>query len=311
MPSHHTAFLTLKEAIIQAPILCCPDPNRRYIIYTDASYDACGAQLLQEHDGTEFPIAFLSHTCTETQRKWSTTEEEAYGVYYAVTKWNYYLQGADVIVRNDHKLLEKYLIGKNTKNKINRWGLELTTYNITFKWISGAKNKAADCLLWLVEQLPATPVTINMFTVTHTDGPAFNIRSCIKQDSAVINPMTPPDITPDISPDTSPTPKSLTADRLEALLQMQKTDPFCKYISKCLLNGKAPKHEADIFTHVKGLLCKNVMDSGQKFLALVIPKSWKYTVLVEAHNKLGHQGNTHTYCLIKRQYYWNGMNKYT
>ena len=50
-------------------------------------------------------------------------------------------------------------------------------------------------------------------------------------------------------------------------------------------------------------------DSGQKFLALVIPKSWKYTVLVEAHDKLGHQGNTHAYCLIKRQYYWKGTNK--
>ena len=31
--------------------------------------------------------------------------------------------------------------------------------------------------------------------------------------------------------------------------------------------------------------------------------------LVEAHNKLGHQGNSHTYCLIKTQYYWKGMNK--
>ena len=27
----------------------------------------------------EFPIAFLLHTFTETQRKWSTTEQEAYG----------------------------------------------------------------------------------------------------------------------------------------------------------------------------------------------------------------------------------------
>ena len=27
------------------------------------------------------------------------------------------------------------------------------------------------------------------------------------------------------------------------------------------------------------------------------------------HDKLGHQGNTHTYCLIKCQYYWRGMNK--
>ena len=45
------------------------------------------------------------------------------------------------------------------------------------------------------------------------------------------------------------------------------------------------------------------------FLALVIPKSWKYTVLVETHDKIGHQGNTCTYCLIKCQYYWKGMNK--
>ena len=62
--------------------------------------------------GMEFPIAFLSHTFTETQRKWSTTEQEAYGVYYAVTKWNYYLQGADIIVWNDHKPLAKFLNGK-------------------------------------------------------------------------------------------------------------------------------------------------------------------------------------------------------
>ena len=65
----------------------------------------------------------------------------------------------------------------------------------------------------------------------------------------------------------------------------------------------------ELFTHVKGLLYKHTTDSGQKFLALVIPKSWKYTGLVEAHDKLGHQGNTCTYCLIKWQYYWKGMNK--
>ena len=85
---HHTAFLSLKEAIIQAPILHYPDPNK-YIVYTDAYDDACGVQLLQEHNGMEFPIAFLSHTFTETQRKWNTTEQEAYGVYNAITKWNH------------------------------------------------------------------------------------------------------------------------------------------------------------------------------------------------------------------------------
>ena len=72
--------------------------------------------------------------------------------------------------------------------------------------------------------------------------------------------------------------KTLTANRHEALLQMQRIDPFCKSISKQLSNGKAPQHEADLFTHVKGLLCKHIMDANQIILALIIPKAWKYTV---------------------------------
>ena len=119
-PVNQEAFMKLKDSIIQVPILCYPNPSKRYIVYTDASDDACRTQLTQEHNGTEFPIAFLSHTFLETQRKWSTTEQEAYGIYYAVTKWNYYLQGANIIVRSDYKPLVKFFNRKNTNNKVNR-----------------------------------------------------------------------------------------------------------------------------------------------------------------------------------------------
>ena len=119
-PEHQAAFVQLKDAIVQAPILHYPNPNKTYIVYTDASDDACGAQLSQEHDGTEFPIAFLSHTFS-AQCKWSTTKQEAFRVYYMITKWNYYLQGANIIVRNGHKPLARFLNGKNTNNKVNRW----------------------------------------------------------------------------------------------------------------------------------------------------------------------------------------------
>ena len=158
---HHTAFLHLKEAIVQGPILHYPNPEKRYIVYTDASDDTCWAQLSQEHSGMEFPVTFLSHTFTETQCKWSTNEQEAYGICYIITKWNYYLQGADIIVRNAHKPLAWFLNGKNTNNKVNRWSLELATYNISFKWISRARNKAVDYLSRLV---PPTSTPINMLT---------------------------------------------------------------------------------------------------------------------------------------------------
>ena len=142
---HYTAFLHLKEAIIQAAILHYPDCNKKYIVHTDASDDACRALLSQEHNGTEFPIAFMSHTFTETQKK---MEHNQTGGLWSLLHhhWNYYIQGADITVKNNHKPLAWFLNGKNANNKVNRWSLELATYSITLEWISGAQNKAADCL---------------------------------------------------------------------------------------------------------------------------------------------------------------------
>ena len=84
-PTHHNTFLTLMESIIQSPILWYPNPNKQYIVYTNMPDDAYVAQLSQEYDSMEFPIAFLSHTFLETQRKWSNTKQETYRVYYAIT----------------------------------------------------------------------------------------------------------------------------------------------------------------------------------------------------------------------------------
>ena len=144
--SHLRAFNTLKSASLEAPILHYPVPSKCYIVYRDESHHTCGAQLSQEHNDQELPVAFLLHIFTDIQQKWSTMEQEAYSVYYAVTKQNYYLQGSDILVCNDHKPLHKFLNGKNVNNKVNRWSLKLATCSIKFEWISGACNKAADCL---------------------------------------------------------------------------------------------------------------------------------------------------------------------
>ena len=65
--SHPTAFNTLKSTLLEAPILHYPDPSKYYIVYMDASDDACGTHLLQEHNGQELPVAFVSYTFTDTQ----------------------------------------------------------------------------------------------------------------------------------------------------------------------------------------------------------------------------------------------------
>ena len=90
-----------------------------------------------------------------------------------------------------------------------------------------------------------------MLTASLSDGPAFHTRSHTQNTSKTIStPLT--DTAPHISQEPTTTPKPITADHLDALLQMQRTDPFCKCISRRLLNGKAPHYEFDNFTHIKG-----------------------------------------------------------
>ena len=109
-----------------------------------------------------------------------------------------------------------------------------------------------------------------MLSATNYDGLAFHTRSRTAQNSTTDN-LTPHLKSSVATPgDTNITDTSdvmqipLTKDRLQALQQMQKADPFCMCISKCLSNGRVLKHEINPFLHVKGLLYKHLTDSNQK-----------------------------------------------
>ena len=100
--------------------------------------------------------------------------------------------------------------------------MELATYSISFEWISGARNKAADCLSRLVTP---TGTIINMLTASSNDGPAFHTRSHTRNTlDTTSTPHT--DTTPHISQEPTTTPKPITADHLDALLQMQELTHF-------------------------------------------------------------------------------------
>ena len=120
-----------------------------------------------------------------------------------------------------------------------------------------------------------------MLTASSTTGPAFHTRSQTHNTSSSTTSTPHPDTAPQISQEPTTAPKPLTADCSEALLEMQMNDPFCKCISRRLLNGKVPHHEFNTFAHVKGLLYKHVMDPGKSsslwsFLNLGnIQYSWK------------------------------------
>ena len=65
-----------------------------------------------------------------------------------------------------------------------------------------------------------------------SDGPAFNTRSQTCQCLSMDTPTVQPDVMSEVSKAPNPSPKSLTVDKLETLLQMQKLILFAKEFPK-------------------------------------------------------------------------------
>lgn len=62
------------------PTLAYPDPNKPYDVHTDASTFGLGAIIVQEGR----PVAFASRTLAPAEKIYSTTEQEALCVVYAL-----------------------------------------------------------------------------------------------------------------------------------------------------------------------------------------------------------------------------------
>ena len=70
------AFQAVKEVICRGVLLFYPDPNKPFVLDTDASdagLDTVLSPLYEE--GNERPVCFASRTLTDPEKKWSTMEK--------------------------------------------------------------------------------------------------------------------------------------------------------------------------------------------------------------------------------------------
>ena len=177
----HLCFKLLKETLCTHPILWYPDPNRPYVLFTDASKYGWAGDLTQPYKeinkftqsttkvGTSqkktvihHPVSYISGLFRGSQLNWAALTKEAYAIYMSVRKLSFYLTNADVLIRSDHLPLKKFLRQNTMNTKVNNWAVELESYNLKFKYIQGIKNTLTDTLSRLLEidpdaALPAEP----------------------------------------------------------------------------------------------------------------------------------------------------------
>ncbi|KAI4898201.1 hypothetical protein NFI96_005256 [Prochilodus magdalenae] len=99
------AFECLKASLMSVPVLAYPDPDKMFILDTDASDAGIGAVLSQGEPGFERVIAYASRALTKQERKYATTKKELLSVVTFTKYFKHYLLGKEFMLRTDHNSL--------------------------------------------------------------------------------------------------------------------------------------------------------------------------------------------------------------
>lgn len=144
--SEQRAYEKLKLSLTTQPILQIPDVSKPFVLQVDASADAIGLVLMQEHTEGLFPVAYASKKFSDRERGWSTLEKEGYAIVYGIKKFQKYLYGREFTLYTDHRPLIYMQSAKYSNQKIMRWVLSLQPYSFKVLSIKGKDNVAADLL---------------------------------------------------------------------------------------------------------------------------------------------------------------------
>eukprot|EP01033_Poteriospumella_lacustris_P005279 gene5279-biopygen2327 len=141
-------FEGLKSALLEAHTLYLPDYSLEWILRTDASLLGVGAVLFQlfvspdSDDPIYQPIAFVSHKFSAQASRWTTIEQEAFAIFYAVMKLSFQLRGKPFVLETDHNNL--LWIEASVVPKIMRWRIFLQSFIFKLRHIPGKQNLLAD-----------------------------------------------------------------------------------------------------------------------------------------------------------------------
>ena len=308
------SFELLKEALCGEPVLKYADTSKPYTLYTDASKYGWAGVLTQPHtttiDGksttTDHPVAFVSGLFRGSQLNWAALTKEAFAIYMSAKKLSFYLTDAQILLRSDHKPLEKFLLKNMLNSKVNNWAMELEAFNIQFDYIKGSSNILADTLSHLIAIDPDTPTT--------PDEPGYEFGYAIFEEFPKVQTKiyevnevivgTNTEIIkndPELQNSLQCIQNPIAPQRLKKLQQ----DPSIEILKRKLQNNRLDKEYYSLDENE--LLMRKVIDSGHEFRAIYLPSILIFQVLRTAHDDLGHNGFPRTYAALKRVFFWKGM----
>eukprot|EP00253_Pinus_taeda_P033032 PITA_33032 len=136
------SFERLKQLLTSAPVLSIADPNKDYVVCTDASGEGVGGVLMQEGK----VIAYESRKLKEHEQKYSAYDMELAAVIHALKMWRHYLLGRKFLLLTDHHNLTNYFSQPTLNARQARWADFLSGFDFDIRHLKGKENRVADAL---------------------------------------------------------------------------------------------------------------------------------------------------------------------
>lgn len=141
------AFDNIKNILTSDLCVTCYDHTKETRLKTDACSTGIGGILQQKSKGGNWMIvACCSRHLNTHERNWPITRQESLAMVWSIQKFRAYLLGKHFTVLVDHCPLCVLNTGKPNTPQLARWGILLSEYNMTIRYVKGGEHKDVDCL---------------------------------------------------------------------------------------------------------------------------------------------------------------------
>jgi hypothetical protein len=114
-PEQREAFEKINEYLMSPPVLSALKAGNPFKMYIAMQEWVIGAVLLQEEDGKEFPVAYVSRHLLDAETWYVFVEKLCLSSYYASSKFRHYILSSSCIVACQYDVIKNSGIKANLK----------------------------------------------------------------------------------------------------------------------------------------------------------------------------------------------------
>jgi len=136
------AFEEIKEYMKSPPVLVPPQKGKPFKLYVVAGDHTIGSALMQEFEGKERVVFYLSTRLLDIETRYFTIEKICLCLYFSCTKLRHYLLSSECTVVSKFDVIKHMLSMPILNIRIGKWIFALSEFDLRYESAKAVKGQA-------------------------------------------------------------------------------------------------------------------------------------------------------------------------